>query len=432
MCTQSSTGLCTLRKWPAPWTTGVAPTTDLPPPTKPAEKFFCYTRIPPCGRPGDVSVNLPCRWMCNDVASKCKGVFENRGIPIADCNFLLPDGQGDEDGICRTSKFPVPFRHFRPPPTHGQLHWIMYFTKMACALDDRPGTYDRFITTNKTCRHVCFPISNEHNDCTRDFSYNTTFISPSDQVKVKVHALQPIIIDSKCSPHAEKFFCYTRIPPCGSPGDVSVNLPCRWMCNDVARKCKDVFENRGIPIADCNFLLPDGQGDEDGICRTSKFPVPFRHFRPPPIHGKPLKCYDLIVPICQHIGFDKTFLSEEKQKAYMKWASDKLNSLRDDITCSLPRKRFLCTENFPPCIDDRIGFYCRSKCQKFFQMNCTSPWKYDVNMCMELPKGTAKNDICKQTHWPRAENWPQVRSTEPPIVMNEVMNDLNSLKNQYA
>ena len=134
-------------------------------------------------------------------------------------------------------------------------------------------------------RHVCFPISNEHNDCTRDFSYNTTFISPSDQVKVKFHALQPII-DSKCSAHAEKFFCYTRIPPCGRRGDVSVNLPCRWMCNDVASKCKDVFEKRGIPIADCNILLPDGQGDEDGICRTSTFPVPFRHFRPPPTHGK--------------------------------------------------------------------------------------------------------------------------------------------------
>ncbi|KAK3741628.1 hypothetical protein QZH41_009778, partial [Actinostola sp. cb2023] len=376
-----------------------------------AEKFFCYTRIPPCGRRGDVSVNLPCRWMCNDVASKCKDVFEIRGIPIADCNILLPDGQGDEDGICRTSKFPVPFRHFRPPPTHGtdkttchrvhipqcqdDLHYnftfisrdtqndstvnnlqpiiasncssdiekFTCFTRFPPCFGGQPGSSiqvpckslclemnttscntqfkrynipincDMFYpdqqsstglctlrkwpapwttglapttalppttglapttalpppspTTTKPAvykRHVCFPISNEHNDCTRDFSYNTTFISPSDQLKAKFHALQPII-DSKCSPHAEKFFCYTRIPPCGRRGDVSVNLPCRWMCNDVASKCKDVFEIRGIPIADCNILLPDGQGDEDGICRTSKFPVPFRHFRPPPTHG---------------------------------------------------------------------------------------------------------------------------------------------------
>ncbi|KAK3729899.1 hypothetical protein QZH41_010714, partial [Actinostola sp. cb2023] len=151
-----------------------------------------------------------------------------------------------------------------------------------------------------------------------------------------------------------------------------------------------------------------------------------------------LKCHNLTVPVCQNIGYKKTVLSEGKQNAYSLWASINLNSLRDNSTCSLPGKRLFCMENFPPCIDNSIAYYCRPKCEKFFQMNCTLPLRFDINICMELPNGTAENDMCKQTHWPRAENWPQVRSTKPPIgssfqyTRNNRPSNINPYTNHYG
>lgn len=128
--------------------------------------------------------------------------------------------------------------------------------------------------------------------------------------------------------------------------------------------------------------------------------------------SKPIKCYPLVVPICQNIGYQYTVLNTEKQKAYIGYANRKLSVLPKDnstVDCPLDRKRFFCTENFPACIDKTIAFYCRQKCEDFFNRNCSSPFFYNRDMCMEFPIGESSVDICKQTHWPRAQNWPAVK-----------------------
>lgn len=97
-------------------------------------------------------------------------------------------------------------------------------------------------------------------------------------MKVKSNLMQ-LVIATKCSPYVERFFCYTRLPPCSSNSTkgLSVALPCRWMCKKVLEDCKDMFKAFSIPLADCEFL-PEEKGVH-GMCTTSTFPVPLRHIK---------------------------------------------------------------------------------------------------------------------------------------------------------
>ena len=118
-------------------------------------------------------------------------------------------------------------------------------------------------------------------------------------------------------------------------------------------------------------------------------------------------CSDIVIPACQGIpGYTKTVVSEEMQRKYSGWMARRIN-YRPNDTCSELRKEIMCAENVPACIDNTAGFLCRENCYKFFN-KCATPFFYSIDMCMEFPKrvNTSKElVICKQTHWPRAENW---------------------------
>jgi hypothetical protein len=132
--------------------------------------------------------------------------------------------------------------------------------------------------------------------------------------------------------------------------------------------------------------------------------------------GEPqsLTCYPLVVPVCQNIGYNYTVLNTEMQIAYIAYVNQKLSEVKQDnmTVCSLSRKRLLCTDYFPVCIDKTVASYCRDKCEEFFEKNCSAPLDYQKHKCMEFPMGNSPVDICKRLHWPRAQNWLEART--PP------------------
>ena len=118
-------------------------------------------------------------------------------------------------------------------------------------------------------------------------------------------------------------------------------------------------------------------------------------------------CSDIVVPACQGIpGYTKTVVSEAIQRRYQNHIVNTIGQ-GTNSTCQEKRKEIVCAENLPGCIDGSAAFLCRDTCEKFFN-TCKSPFFYGIDMCMEFPsrETTPKSaSICKQTHWPRAENW---------------------------
>jgi len=141
--------------------------------------------------------------------------------------------------------------------------------------------------------------------------------------------------------------------------------------------------------------------------------------------GKKYKhnCSDIVIPACQGItGYKKTVVSEKIQRRFSNYVTSKIN-YNDSEPCSPLRKEIVCAENLPACVDGLSGFLCRDNCLNFFN-KCRSPFFYKEDMCMEFPKreGTPKeNVICKQTHWPRSENWqlPENPGTSAPPTTQE-------------
>lgn len=118
-------------------------------------------------------------------------------------------------------------------------------------------------------------------------------------------------------------------------------------------------------------------------------------------------CSDIVVPACKGIpGYTQTVVSEAIQRRYQRYIDGTIG-LRTNGTCYEKRKEIVCAENLPGCIDGSAAFLCRDTCEKFFN-TCKSPFFYEKDMCMEFPsrESTPKSaSVCKQTHWPRAENW---------------------------
>lgn len=129
-------------------------------------------------------------------------------------------------------------------------------------------------------------------------------------------------------------------------------------------------------------------------------------------------CSDIVIDACQGIpGYTKTVVSESIQRTYHNYIKSKIKYNKYD-NCSSLRKEIVCAGNLPACIDGTTAFLCRDNCLSFFD-KCPSPFFYGNNMCMEFPRreGTGKESpICKQTHWPRSENWqlPEITNTPTP------------------
>jgi len=126
------------------------------------------------------------------------------------------------------------------------------------------------------------------------------------------------------------------------------------------------------------------------------------------LSGYAHNCSDIVIPACKGIvGYTKTVVSKEVQKKYQAWIERKIDFDPSKDNCSKPRQEIICAENLPACVDSTAAFLCRDNCYKFFN-TCTSPFFYGKDMCMEFPKrGDTPKDsvVCKQTHWPRTENW---------------------------
>ena len=121
------------------------------------------------------------------------------------------------------------------------------------------------------------------------------------------------------------------------------------------------------------------------------------------------ECSDIVIDECRGIpGFTKTVVSPQMQKLYQNFINSSINYNASDPQCSRLRKEIVCAENMPACHNGSAWFLCRDNCLNFFE-KCQSPFFYGKNMCMEFPKreGSApgKFPVCKQTHWPRSENW---------------------------
>ena len=133
-------------------------------------------------------------------------------------------------------------------------------------------------------------------------------------------------------------------------------------------------------------------------------------------------CSDVVIPECQRIpGYTKTVVSPSLQRRYAAYIRSKIRYNESD-TCSQGRKEIVCAENLPACMDGTVGFLCRDECLRFFN-RCKSPFFYGRDMCMEFPEKEDSHNhvVCKQTHWPRSENWPltETPSATPTAISGE-------------
>lgn len=210
---------------------------------------------------------------------------------------------------------------------------------------------------------------------------------------------------NNCSATVNTMICSLFVPRCEEdiPGPY---LPCRAVCYDYATKCQDVIEAKGLQwtVAMCD-ILPERDDP------NTKLGYRGRCFYPPHFtdSGKKYKhnCSNIVIPACQGIpGYTQTVVSEAIQRRYQHHI---INTIGKDTnsTCHKKRKEIVCAENLPGCINGSAAFLCRDTCDKFFNA-CKSPFFYEKDMCMEFPsrETTSKSaSVCKQTHWPRAENW---------------------------
>lgn len=209
-----------------------------------------------------------------------------------------------------------------------------------------------------------------------------------------------------CSESVDTMICSLFVPRC-TEEIRGPYLPCRAVCQDYATKCQDKIGEKGLEwtAAMCNILpVKDNPKTIKGYRERCFTPPNFKD------SGKSYKhnCSDLVVPSCQGIsGYTKTVVSKDVQLKYSDWIRRKIDYDSKD-NCSKPRKEIVCAENLPACVDNTAAFLCRDSCFTFFN-TCTSPFFYGKDMCMEFPErgaDTPKDSvICKQSHWPRSENW---------------------------
>lgn len=234
---------------------------------------------------------------------------------------------------------------------------------------------------------------------TAQYDYKHHFTSASRAVPTLIRLLK------NCSATVNTMICSLFVPRCEEdiPGPY---LPCRAVCYDYATRCRDVIAEKGLQwtVAMCD-ILPERDDP------NTKLGYRGRCFTPPNFKdsGKTYKhnCSDIVVPACKGIpGYTQTVVSEAIQRRYQKYIDGTIGQ-RTNGTCYEKRKEIVCAENLPGCIDGSAAFLCRDTCEKFFN-TCKSPFFYEIDMCMEFPsrESTPKSaSVCKQTHWPRAENW---------------------------
>ncbi|XP_027048621.1 uncharacterized protein LOC113676195 [Pocillopora damicornis] len=234
---------------------------------------------------------------------------------------------------------------------------------------------------------------------TAQYDYKHHFTSASRAVPTLIRLLK------NCSATVNTMICSLFVPRCEEdiPGPY---LPCRAVCYDYATRCRDVIAEKGLQwtVAMCD-ILPERDDP------NTKLGYRGRCFTPPNFKdsGKTYKhnCSDIVVPACKGIpGYTQTVVSEAIQRRYQRYIDGTIG-LRTNGTCYEKRKEIVCAENLPGCIDGSAAFLCRDTCEKFFN-TCKSPFFYEKDMCMEFPsrESTPKSaSVCKQTHWPRAENW---------------------------
>ena len=132
----------------------------------------------------------------------------------------------------------------------------------------------------------------------------------------------------------------------------------------------------------------------------------------PPGDTPALKCSNVVVPLCQGLGYDKTFVPEAKQREKVKWMETVIGNYTADGRCGEMRRQFVCTDYIQPCKDSKLQRLCRHKCNKFFDTcNFTMYGILTKSICMEFPEGDMTTDLCWETNWPKYENWPKPLAT---------------------
>ncbi|XP_032236114.2 uncharacterized protein LOC5510975 [Nematostella vectensis] len=299
--------LCLISKWPAPWSDGnwtmptaIPPTTSVstptppptqpPPTTNPVSKHCQPMTIKSCAKAG-----YPFTFSYPDVNGQpyqqAKALYLDYYLNLLKCSKLselvlcsmyVPQ--------CQDEHFPKPVLPCRPvcyqfvKDCHAYIRLAAIFGMVTSICDLLPvdSTPEApcfvppgFVSqAGGTSKDVCHPVV-KSSKCVDDLHYNHTFLPPQEQVSSYFNLMRSII-DSGCSPEIERFFCFTSLPPCNSNNDLTVQLPCKSLCQKVVRDCKMVYDSLGWPVPDCDFLLPNSTG-VNGMCAIRNFPVPLRH-----------------------------------------------------------------------------------------------------------------------------------------------------------
>lgn len=199
-----------------------------------SEAVMCSLTMPKCVE-GLSRPVLPCRSVCLEFVGKCKTLLSlasHGGLFRALCD-LLPE----RDTFPNTCFIPKGFKPTIP------------------AVANRGGTCSKIVQSKF---------------CSEDLHYNQTFIAEKDQSN---ESILKSILKTNCSRDFEKYLCYTNVPPC-KPNDLSVFVPCSDICEQVKRDCAGEFEKQKIPLIDCSWIYPD-ESHPTGLCKLSKFPAPW-------------------------------------------------------------------------------------------------------------------------------------------------------------
>ncbi|KAK2573281.1 hypothetical protein P5673_000920 [Acropora cervicornis] len=247
-----------------------------------------------------------------------------------------------------------------------------------------------FICAEPQCERINQTIPDLHEHCgyhlTARFKHDAHFDSAARAIMTIRSRLK------NCSAFADVMTCSLFLPRC-SEDIQGPYLPCRGVCYDYVNHCSETILREGLEwtAALCEILPEkDNPRTTKGYRERCFTPANYRD------SGKRIP------------GFTKTVVSPHMQQRYQNFINSSINYNASDPQCSRLRKEIVCAENMPACHNGSAWFLCRENCLNFFE-TCQSPFFYGKNMCMEFPKreGSApgKFPICKQTHWPRSENW---------------------------
>ena len=128
---------------------------------------------------------------------------------------------------------------------------------------------------------------------------------------------------------------------------------------------------------------------------------------PPP----PVNCSKVVIPLCQGLGYERTYIPEEAQRGVAQWLPWTIGNYTDGNRCGQLKRQFWCINFIQPCgsADGELSL-CRGRCEEMFEAcgRQTGLGNYNTSdLCLAFPEKRKSSGICPEKNWPTFYNWPK-------------------------